>query len=115
MSTLKLFEETNNLNFTLLSDITTEIATRFGVPVREGGSITKTVNGKERVLDRAYTPSRRTFVIDKKGKLFAMDHLSPIVIPDRSHAIAENMNDALVFPICRSVAAVNIEVLDQKT
>ncbi len=57
----------------------------------------------------------RDFVIDKKSKLFAMDHLTPIVIPDRSHPIAENMNDAIVFPISRSVASVQVEGLDQKT
>jgi len=57
----------------------------------------------------------RDFVIDNKSKLFAMDHLTPIVIPDRSHPIAENMNDAVVFPISRSVASVQVEGLDQKT
>jgi len=57
----------------------------------------------------------RDFVIDNKSKLFAMDHLTPVVVPDRSHAIAENMNDAVVFPICRSVDSVKIEGLDQKT
>ncbi len=57
----------------------------------------------------------RDFVVDNKSKLFSMDHLSPIIIPDRNHAIAENMNEAVVFPICRSVASVKVEGLDQKT
>lgn len=57
----------------------------------------------------------RDFVIDKKSKLFAMDHLTPIVIPDRNHAIAENMNDAIVFPVCRSVDFFKVEGLNQKT
>jgi ABC-type uncharacterized transport system involved in gliding motility auxiliary subunit len=57
----------------------------------------------------------RDFVIDNKSKLFAMDHLTPIVIPDRGHPIAENMNEAIVFPISRSVASVQVEGLDQKT
>ncbi len=57
----------------------------------------------------------RDFVIDKKSKLFALDHMTPIVIPDRRHPIAENMNDAVVFPLCRSVASINIEGLQQTT
>jgi len=57
----------------------------------------------------------RDFVIDKKSKLFALDHITPIVIPDKNHPIAENMNDAVVFPICRSVAPLKKEGSDQET
>jgi len=73
VSTLKFFEGTNKLNFTLLSDITTEIATKFGVPVREGGSITKEIDGKEVIFHRAYTPARWTFIIDKDGFIISVD------------------------------------------
>jgi len=57
----------------------------------------------------------RDFVIDKKSKLFALDHMTPIVIPDRTHAIAEYMNDAVVFPVCRSVFPVAAVAAAQKT
>jgi len=41
--------------------------------VKEGGSITKEINGKEHVLHRAYTPSRWTFIIDKDGFILSID------------------------------------------
>ena len=73
VSTLKIFEKTNDLNFTLLSDITSEIASKFGVPIKKGGSITKEINGKEMVFRRAYNLSRWTFVIDKNGLITRID------------------------------------------
>ena len=45
----------------------------------------------------------RDFLIDTQSKLMAFDHLTPIIIPDRRHPIARNMNEAIVFPVCRSV------------
>ncbi|MFC2086936.1 peroxiredoxin [Bacteroidota bacterium] len=66
---LKLFKEHYNLNFTLLSDETGEIARIFGVPVKEGKTISKEVDGKELSLTRGATISRWTFIIDKEGKV----------------------------------------------
>lgn len=66
---LKLFKKAYNLNFTLLSDESGEIATKFGVPMRDGGSITREVDGKNYELIRGTTASRWTFVIDKTGKI----------------------------------------------
>lgn len=57
----------------------------------------------------------RDFVIDQKSKLFALDHMTPIVIPDRDHAIARHMNDAVVFPVCRSVFPDPAAAAVQKT
>ncbi len=66
---LKLFKKAHNLNFPLLSDESGEIATKFGVPMRDGGTITREIDGKSFDLVRGNTPSRWTFVIDKNGKI----------------------------------------------
>ena len=66
---LKLFKKAENLNFTLLADEKGEIARMFGVPVKEGGTITREVEGKSFDLTRGATASRWTFIIDKKGKI----------------------------------------------
>jgi peroxiredoxin Q/BCP len=66
---LKLFKKAENLNFTLLSDESGEIAAKFGVPTRDGGKITKEINGQSFDLVRGITASRWTFIIDKNGKI----------------------------------------------
>lgn len=66
---LQLFKKAQNLNFTLLSDESGEIASSFGVPQRDGGKITREIEGKEYELVRGTTASRWTFIIDKKGKI----------------------------------------------
>ena len=66
---LKLFKKTNNLNFTLLSDESGKIAKKFGVPTRDGGTITREIDGKSFELVRGTTASRNTFIIDKKGNI----------------------------------------------
>lgn len=66
---LQVFKKAHNLNFTLLSDESGEIASLFGVPTREGGTITREVEGKEVELERGTTANRWTFIIDKNGKI----------------------------------------------
>lgn len=66
---LKLFKKAHDLNFSLLSDEEGEIATKFGVPMRDGGTITREIDGQSFDLVRGNTASRWTFVIDKKGKI----------------------------------------------
>ncbi len=66
---LKLFKKAHDLNFTLLSDESGEIAHKFGVPTRDGGTITKEIDGQSFDLFRGTTASRWTFVIDKKGNI----------------------------------------------
>lgn len=66
---LKLFKKAENLNFPLLSDEKGEIAGLFGVPVSQGSSIKKTVDGVEHELVRDVTAKRWTFIIDKSGKI----------------------------------------------
>ncbi len=66
---LKLFKKVNDLNFTLLSDESGEIAKMFGVPTRDGGTITREIDGESFDLVRGTTAARWTFVIDKKGNI----------------------------------------------
>uniref|UniRef100_UPI0032168BA7 peroxiredoxin n=1 Tax=uncultured Draconibacterium sp. TaxID=1573823 RepID=UPI0032168BA7 len=66
---LKLFKKAYNLNFPLLSDESGEIAAKFGVPLRDGGTITREINGQTYDLTRGKTASRCTFIIDKKGNI----------------------------------------------
>jgi len=66
---LKLFKKANDLNFPLLSDESGEIATKFGVPQRDGATITREIDGHSFDLVRGTTASRWTFVIDKKGNI----------------------------------------------
>ena len=66
---LKFFKKAHNLNFTLLSDESGDIARLFGVPVRDGGTFNSEYNGQEFELERGVTASRWTFIIDKNGKI----------------------------------------------
>lgn len=66
---LKLFKKAHDLNFTLLSDESGDIANLFGVPLRDGGSIEREIEGQTFELVRGNTASRWTFVIDKNGKI----------------------------------------------
>jgi len=70
---LKYFKEAHNLNFPLLSDPDGDIAKAFGVPLRDGGSIVRTIDGEDKTLNRGVTTSRWTFIIDKEGKIAYVD------------------------------------------
>ena len=71
--TLGLFALEHNLNFTLLSDVSGEIATLFGVPQNEGGSINREIKGQSLDLERGTTIQRWTFILDQKGTLIYRD------------------------------------------
>ena len=71
--TLGLFALEHNLNFTLLSDESGEIATLFDVPQNEGGTINREINGKTLDLARGTTIQRWTFILDQKGILIYKD------------------------------------------
>lgn len=70
---LKLFKKAENLNFPLLSDSNGELAAKFGVPTRDGGKITREINGKSYDLVRGVTASRWTFVINKEGNIASIN------------------------------------------
>jgi thioredoxin-dependent peroxiredoxin len=69
IANLKAFKGANQLNFPLLADSTGTVAKAFGVPLGEGGSIKRTVDGQEIELTRDVTAARWTFVIGKDGKV----------------------------------------------
>lgn len=64
---LKYFKEAHDLNFPLLADTDGKIANSFGVPLKDGGSIVRNIEGTDITLQRGVTSSRWTFIIDKKG------------------------------------------------
>ncbi|MCC5929879.1 MAG: peroxiredoxin [Cyclobacteriaceae bacterium] len=66
---LPLFKEAHELNFDLLSDASGTIARSYGVPIRDGGSIVRNIDGKDFTLLRDVTTARWTFIIDKDGKI----------------------------------------------
>ena len=53
----------------MLSDVSGDIAAKFGVPVRKGGSFTRTIDGEEVTLERAHSPARWTFILDDTGTI----------------------------------------------
>ncbi len=71
--TQRLFALENQLNFTLLSDESGEIATLLGVPQKEGTTINREINGKALDLVRGTTIQRWTFILDEKGILIYKD------------------------------------------
>ncbi len=73
VNNIRIFKEVYDLNFTLLSDVNGEIARIFGVPLKEGGTFTSSIEGQEVSLERAYTTARWTFVLDRGGKIIYRD------------------------------------------
>ena len=72
--THSLFKTHHKLPFTLLADEKGEVAKKFGVPIKPGGK-SPTINeaGEKGFADRGVTISRYTVVIDKGGKIAAID------------------------------------------
>jgi thioredoxin-dependent peroxiredoxin len=69
LANLRAFKGSNRLNFPLLSDTAGVIAHAFGVPTREGGTITREVDGQQLTLTRDVTAARWTFVIGRDGRI----------------------------------------------
>jgi peroxiredoxin Q/BCP len=66
---LRVFKGQYQLNFPLLSDPNGVVMRAFGVPVREGATITREVNGDTVALTRDITAARWTFIIDRNGRV----------------------------------------------
>ena len=76
VSTHKLFKAHHKLNFPLLADEKGDVAKVFGIPVGKGGkSPTIDATGAKGQADRGATISRFTVVIDKAGKVAAIDQV----------------------------------------
>jgi thioredoxin-dependent peroxiredoxin len=73
VKSLKIFGNIYRLNFTLLSDTNGDIAKMFGVPVSEGASITREIDGKEIEFQKSQSIKRWTFIMDKSGKIVYKD------------------------------------------
>ncbi|HAW29798.1 MAG TPA: peroxiredoxin [Planctomycetaceae bacterium] len=86
----QLFKKEHDLNFTLLADEDGGVAKKFGVPLKAGGSIKRTIDGKEETLTRGVTAARWTFVIDKNGKVVMKN--TKVKAADDSKAILEVVN-----------------------
>ena len=71
--TLALFALEHQLNFTLLSDETGEIARLFDVPQSVGKTINMEIKGKALELARNITIQRWTFILDQSGTLIYRD------------------------------------------
>lgn len=69
----ELFAKSQALKFPLLSDEDGKIARSFGVPVRDGATITRDVDGVEYTLTRGITASRWTFLVGPDGKIVYKD------------------------------------------
>ena len=66
---LKHFKESYQLNFPLLSDTKGTISKLFGIPTKDGGSITREIDGENYLLVRGITTPRWTFILDKDRKI----------------------------------------------
>lgn len=71
---LKIFRKTHDLNFTLLADPDGKVAEKFGVPIKDGGSIERVIDGNEITLTRGITTARWTFIIDLDGKVLHINN-----------------------------------------
>ena len=72
-ATLGLFALEHQLNFTLLSDESGEIANLFGVTQKEGATIQREIKGENLDITRGTTIQRWTFILDHKGMLIYKD------------------------------------------
>ena len=70
---LRRFRRANRLNFPLVSDPQGRIARAFGVPVGDGGRITRTIGSEAVELTRGVTAERWTFIIGRDGRVAYKD------------------------------------------
>ena len=66
---LRVFKGQYQLNFPLLSDPNGVVMRAFGVPTRDGGTITREVAGDSVELTRDITAARWTFIIGRDGRI----------------------------------------------
>ena len=69
----QLFKKAHHLNFTLLADEQGEVAKKFGVPTKAGGTFNTEVDGEKVALVTGVRAARWTFVVDQDGKIVYKD------------------------------------------
>jgi thioredoxin-dependent peroxiredoxin len=69
LENLRVFKGQYQLNFPLLSDPNGVVMRAFGVPTRDGGTITREVAGDSIQLTRDVTAARWTFIIGRDGTI----------------------------------------------
>jgi len=84
---LKLFKQSENLNFTLLSDEKGNVAKTFGVPIGAGGAIKRTVGGVEHEFVRDISIKRWTFIVGKDKKII---YKNETVDPEKDSEVVLN-------------------------
>jgi len=67
VAALQVFKKAHNLNFALLSDFDGAVAKSYGVPTGAGGSLTRSVDNADVILNRGVTSQRWTFIIGTDG------------------------------------------------
>lgn len=87
----QLFKKVHDLNFTLLADEKGDVAKAFGVPLKPGGSIKQTIDGKEETLTRGVSAARWTFLIGKDGKIVQKN--TTVKAAEDSKAILEAISE----------------------
>ena len=90
----QLFKKVHKLNFTLLADEKGDVAKKFGVPLKPGGTIkTQDLEGNAVELTRGVTASRWTFVIGKDGKIaFKETDVNPAEDSKKIIGVVEKLN-----------------------
>lgn len=69
VSTHQRFKQQNQLDFTLLSDESGEVARQLGVAVRGGGTVRAVIDSKPVAIERQSTATWKYIVVDEEGKV----------------------------------------------
>lgn len=88
----RMFKKAEKLNFTLLADEKGEVAKKFGVPTKPGGSIVREFEGKEVTLVTGVRAERWTYVIGPDGKVV---YVNPKVNPEKDAAAVREIVEKL--------------------
>jgi peroxiredoxin Q/BCP len=84
----QFFKRKEKLNFPLLADVKGEVAAKFGVPATMGDKEVKAaIGGEEKILKRAVTTKRWTFVIGKDGNILYKN--TEVKAPEDAKAVSD--------------------------
>jgi peroxiredoxin Q/BCP len=84
----QFFKRKEKLNFPLLADVKGDVAAKFGVPATMGDKEVKAaIGGEEKILKRAVTTKRWTFVIGKDGNILYKN--TEVKAPEDAKAVSD--------------------------